>query len=141
MRIVCPICSATYEVQDALLVPGRAVRCARCSEQWVPVPIEVSPPVSPGPADDQPAPLRPRQQLVAPAPALTAMDRLASQPAPLPRTSSGVRAAWAASLVMLLLFGWGVVAWRADLMRAWPPSTRFYDAIGLAPPAPPPPAH
>jgi hypothetical protein len=41
------------------------------------------------------------------------------------------------SLVALLLFGCGLIAWRTDLMRAWPPSARLYDAVGLAPAAPP----
>lgn len=62
------------------------------------------------------------------------MDRLATQPAPLPTGNPGLRTAWAASVVVLLLFGWVAVAWRADLMHAWPPSTRLYAAIGLGPP-------
>ncbi len=136
MRIVCPICSAAYEVRDALLAPGRPVRCARCGEEWVAIPA--SPPPPPEVADEPPAPPVPQEQsAAAPPPRLTAMERLASHPAPLPRTSVGLRAAWAASLVVLLLFGWGVVAWRSDLMRAWPPSTRLYDALGLAPATPP----
>jgi hypothetical protein len=61
------------------------------------------------------------------------MERLASQPVTPPPISAGLRAAWAASVVVLLLFGWGIIAWRADLMHAWPPSTRLYDAIGLTP--------
>jgi hypothetical protein len=65
------------------------------------------------------------------------MDRLASQAPRPPRPSTGLRVAWAASVVVLLLSGWGVVAWRADLMRAWPQSARLYDAIGLAPATPP----
>jgi predicted Zn finger-like uncharacterized protein len=130
MRIVCPSCSAAYEVGDTLLVPGRSVRCARCSEQWVP--LEASP--RPPPDDEQFEP--PNEERAASSP-LTAMERLASQPAALPRAITGLRAAWAASFFVLLLFGWGIVAWRADLMRAWPPSARLYDAIGLGPAVPP----
>ncbi len=44
MRIRCPSCSATYDVADALLDPPRTVRCARCAEDWMAVPV----------ADDQP---------------------------------------------------------------------------------------
>ncbi len=136
MRIVCPICSATYEVPDALLAPGRAVRCTRCSEQWVAIPDASAAPAEAG--DEPPVAMPPLQRpTAAPPPRLTAMDRLASQPAPPQRTGFGLPAAWAASLVVLLLFGWGLVAWRTDLMRAWPPSTWLYDAIGLAPAAPP----
>lgn len=58
-------------------------------------------------------------------------------PATISRAGSRLRAAWVASLVVLLLFGWGVIAWRADLMRVWPASTRLYDAIGLPPAEPP----
>jgi predicted Zn finger-like uncharacterized protein len=36
MRIVCPACSATYEVPDALLGAARPVRCARCGQEWLP---------------------------------------------------------------------------------------------------------
>ncbi len=36
MRIVCPACSAAYEVPDALLGTGRPVRCARCGREWTP---------------------------------------------------------------------------------------------------------
>ena len=138
MRIVCPICSAAYEVRDDLLVPGRAVRCARCSEQWVAIEAAPALPTPPSRRPEPPAPKRrgasaPPNQPRAASPRLTAMDRLASQPVAVPRTSPGLRAAWAASFVVLLLSGWGIVAWRADLMRVWPPSARLYDAIGLAP--------
>jgi predicted Zn finger-like uncharacterized protein len=34
MRIDCPACAAAYNVPDALLVPGRAVRCLRCGTEW-----------------------------------------------------------------------------------------------------------
>ncbi|MGA3402022.1 MAG: zinc-ribbon domain-containing protein [Acetobacteraceae bacterium] len=136
MRIVCPICSAAYEVRDALLAPGRTVRCARCGEQWVAIPATEAAPAPPEAADEPASPIPPHQPPAAP-PRLTAMDRLTSQPASLPHTGFGLPAAWAASLVVLLLFGWGLVAWRADLMRVWPPSTRLYDAIGLTPATPP----
>jgi len=134
MRIVCPICTAAYEVRDALLVPGRAVRCTRCGEQWVV--IETASATAPEAAPERPVP-SPREQPAAAPPPLTAMERLASHPAPLPHVNSGLHTAWAASVVVLLLLGWGFIAWRADLMRAWPPSTRLYDAIGLAQAAPP----
>ncbi len=141
MRIVCPICSAAYEVRDDLLAPGRSVRCARCGEQWVAVPA--APPPTAETADEASA--APRQAppaagapaVAAGPPALTAMERLASHPAPLPRTGAALRVAWAASLVVVLALGWGIIAWRADLMRVWPPSARLYDALGLGPATPP----
>jgi predicted Zn finger-like uncharacterized protein len=137
MRIVCPSCSAAYEVRDDLLVPGRAVRCVRCGEQWAAVPVAPPSPPSPpeAPADDPP-PLTPPPPSAAAVPPLTAMERLASHPASLPRPSVALRVAWAASLVVLLLLGWGVIAWRTDLMRIWPPSARLYDALGFTRAAP-----
>ena len=53
MRIVCPICSAAYEVRETLLVPGRQVRCARCSEEWVP--LAALPPPPPDDAQFEPS--------------------------------------------------------------------------------------
>jgi predicted Zn finger-like uncharacterized protein len=134
MRIVCPGCTAAYEVRDALLAPGRAVRCTRCGEQWVP--LDDAAPAAPKVFGEAPGP-SPQEQSDAALPRPTAMERLASHPAQLPGAAFGLRAAWAASLVALLLVGWGIIAWRTDLMRAWPPSARLYDAIGLAPAAPP----
>jgi predicted Zn finger-like uncharacterized protein len=34
MRLVCPECSATYEVSDSLFAQSREVRCNRCGFQW-----------------------------------------------------------------------------------------------------------
>jgi predicted Zn finger-like uncharacterized protein len=53
MRIVCPNCSAEYEVPEARLRAGRAVRCARCGGTWVPEPAQaadVSAVAAPAPA-------------------------------------------------------------------------------------------
>lgn len=47
MLIVCPTCSASYEVALAKLAPrGRSVRCTRCKGVWfAATPVEVSAPV------------------------------------------------------------------------------------------------
>ncbi len=158
MRIVCPICSAAYEVRDALLAAGRPVRCARCGEEWVPIstvratPVPFpTPPFEPPPAattepDDVVLPPRePRRSLLPDEPGdivprLSAMERLASRPARLPSSAMELRAAWAASIVLLVVFGWGLIAWRGDIMRSWPPSARLYDLVGLRPGQPAPPA-
>jgi predicted Zn finger-like uncharacterized protein len=135
MRIVCPVCTATYEVRDALLAPGRTVRCTRCGEEWAAVPAAAPPPPLSTVAEPEEPPFADvESDPLAPLPSgPTAMDRLASHPAALPLGNAGLRAAWAASIVVLVLLGLGFVTWRGDLMRAWPPSTRLYDAIGLAP--------
>ena len=44
-----------------------------------------------------------------------------------------VAAAWAASLVALLVLGWVAYEWRGNVMAAWPPSERLYAALGLKP--------
>ncbi len=42
---------------------------------------------------------------------------------------------WAASLVLLAALVWTAIAYRAEVQRAWPPSTRLYTALGVhAPP-------
>ena len=38
MRIVCPECQAAYAVPDAMIEPGKRVRCARCNAEWAPRP-------------------------------------------------------------------------------------------------------
>jgi predicted Zn finger-like uncharacterized protein len=38
MRIVCPACTASYDVPDAMLGAGRSVRCVRCLREWLPAP-------------------------------------------------------------------------------------------------------
>ncbi|HUB12424.1 MAG TPA: zinc-ribbon domain-containing protein [Acetobacteraceae bacterium] len=152
MRIVCPICSAAYNVDDALLIPGRSVRCARCGEQWVAVPLtppevvaepEPEPEAEPEPAAEPEAPVvRPRREALAAttAPsALTAMERLASRPATLRQPSPWLPTGWLVSVALLVLLGFGLVFWRAEMMQAWPPSGRLYDWLGLlsTPAAPP----
>jgi hypothetical protein len=43
-----------------------------------------------------------------------------------------LRIAWAASVVIVLLLGWGAYAERTMIMQIWPPSIRLYAALGLA---------
>ncbi len=38
MRIECPACAATYEVPDGMLAVGQRVACARCGDDWTPLP-------------------------------------------------------------------------------------------------------
>jgi len=61
MKIVCPTCEATYEVPESVLAAKRALRCARCGNEWVPGANwqpEPSPAAAHDPAaSDPPAPL------------------------------------------------------------------------------------
>ncbi len=53
------------------------------------------------------------------------LDQLASKGEP------ALIAGWAASILFLAALVWAAVAWRGDVMRAWPPSERLYSALGL----------
>ena len=53
----------------------------------------------------------------------------APKTAELPATGQW-RAAWAASVLLLMAIGFGGVHWRGPIMLGWPPSTRLYAAFG-----------
>ncbi|MGO9997379.1 MAG: zinc-ribbon domain-containing protein [Acetobacteraceae bacterium] len=157
MRIVCPSCSATYDVPDSLVTAGRVVRCARCDGEWTPVEASAVPPekVSAPPADDvaampaeevapepppadpalpvpdAPAPETPANRTAATRPQ-SAMDRLVAQ-STRPQSSTHLRLAWVASLVLLVLAAGAAYTWRAQIIAAWPPSAHAYAAVGLHP--------
>lgn len=145
MRITCPACSAAYDVPDARLAPGRNVRCARCGTDWSPVtePPPAAPQardsVPPSPPVPLPEPAPPMQAAPAAAPRV---DLTPSAPplfprSPLPaldlKSRQAVAAGWAASLLLLAVLAWSAIAWRANVVRAWPPSERLYVAVGLLP--------
>jgi predicted Zn finger-like uncharacterized protein len=137
MRIVCPSCSAAYDVPDPQVTAGRVVRCARCAGEWTPVQAPASPPpeveATPPPVDE-PAPPRAREAPLAPAPRRSAMDRLAAHPVR-PQRSTLLRIAWAASVAVLVLALGAAFAWRGQIVAAWPPSAHAYAALGMHPQA------
>jgi predicted Zn finger-like uncharacterized protein len=135
MRIVCPTCSAAYDVPDSLVTAGRSVRCARCGGDWTPVAVAAPEPDLPPPPVAAPAPVpvaEPAAAAVVATARPSAMDRLAAHAA-LPRPSVRLRLAWVASLVLLALLAGGAYAWRSDVVAAWPASARAYAAFGLHP--------
>ena len=129
MRIECPSCAAAYEVPEEKLAPGRKVRCARCQADWVPL----APETTAREQRETPEPLEPpvTTRDLAGRPAVTAMDRLAREPARRHSRSAAPRAAWVASFLVLAAIGWSAYAWRGEIVRAWPPSERVYVALGL----------
>jgi predicted Zn finger-like uncharacterized protein len=157
MRIVCPSCSAAYDVPDSLVRAGRVVRCARCDGEWTPVEASAVPPEEvlaapmdelatvppeeepPGPPPADPAlpvpeahvPETPANRIAA-APRQSAMDRLVAQ-STRPQSSTHLRLAWVASLVLLVLAAGAAYTWRAQIIAAWPPSAHAYAALGLHP--------
>lgn len=159
MRIVCPECSATYEVPEALLGTDRPVQCARCGHRWLPRPLPAGHPAAPEPLDELPpfphAPPPPHAPaMAAPLPAELTQLGLGDQaidpehgPDPAPyrrrgglwsgwedgrREATLVRLAWAASVLVIVLLGWAAFTWRGDIIQAWPPSERLYAVLGLA---------
>jgi predicted Zn finger-like uncharacterized protein len=156
MRLVCPSCSAVYEVPESRIAAGRMVRCARCGSDWIPVTeapaasfdaeappkAEASPLAQAPPEAEVLAPSEPAQSTAPSAEGVarrsmvtvsrSAMARLAAHPA-LPRASTALRLAWAGSIVLLLLLLAVAYAWRSQIVAAWPPSGRAYAAFGLNP--------
>jgi predicted Zn finger-like uncharacterized protein len=132
MRIVCPSCSAAYDVPEARLRPGRVVRCTRCGKEWAPVPkkdeLHFPEPAGGHELRRQPPPMPPSGP--------TAMDRLASQPR-LPADGTWLRIAWLSSIAVVLGLVLVFILLREPIMHAWPASERLYSALGLTDDAPP----
>jgi predicted Zn finger-like uncharacterized protein len=120
MQIVCPACTAAYEVPLTLLKPAKAVRCARCAHEWVPSAATAEVPAS-APIEAEPAgTAREEPEIFLP------MD-----PPPRANRITALRVAWAGSVVVIVLLGWAAYAGRTPIMHAWPPSIRLYAALGL----------
>lgn len=130
MILSCSACSTRYLVDPALLGPdGREVRCAKCGHQWIQKPPEDEP---------QPANLPPLEPEIRSIPeseaaAIETASPFASAnlpgfPRPAPRRGSAV--AW---LVLLLLLGVAVGSFlaRNEIVAAWPPTARLFDALGV----------
>ena len=131
MRIVCPSCTAAYDVPDERLAPGRTVKCARCGTGWAPLAaLAEPPPPEPEPEPEpEPAPvIEPPAEPPAPV-ERPPVERPVVSAQPAPRTAV---LGWALSVAVLLGLGWSAYHWRADIMRAWPPSERAFAALGLA---------
>lgn len=147
MRIVCPACAATYEVPDALLAAGpRQVRCAKCGHEWMPPGVAPAPPQAtaepqaalavpetPVPDVDPQGRYEPRLRPLRPRPEGRLLEApLPAEPERPPAGRSAVPIiAWALTLLVLAAFAGAAVAWRSEVMAAWPPSERVYAALGL----------
>ena len=129
MRITCPGCAAEYEVPASRLPPHKIVRCVRCNGEWMPVREIIE--AVPEPATDEE--ILPR--VAPPVPAIAATDRLAP-PERSPASHFWLMLAW----VMTFIFMGSVVAativWRADIVRAWPPSALILSPNSLIKAAP-----
>lgn len=150
MRIVCPACSAAYEVPDRMLGTGKKLRCARCANEWVPpelpataverapvaVPAPVVVPPRPLPPVPAPAPVSaaapppPRSEPALHAPALhvDAKPRASADPAR-PSRLPVLLALGGSALVLVALIA-AVFVWRTAFVHAWPPSQRLFELFG-----------
>lgn len=127
MRIACPTCETTYEVPDALLKPGRAVRCTQCSLRWTPVvavPAEEEPPLASEDTTDDAEPGAPENAV----PFVSAMDRLAAGQRRV--AANGLLLAWIGSILLLLAAAGVTYVWRSSVVRAWPPAAWVLRADG-----------
>ena len=121
MRLICPSCTAAYDVPDDRLGTGpRRLRCTRCTHQWTLQP-------APAPLPPAPAPLIAEARLT---PAVSFPDYEEEQPG----WDRRALAAWAASIVVLVGLVAAAVQFRAEVMRGWPPSQRVYAVLGYAVP-------
>ena len=148
MRIVCPSCSAAYDVPDGLLRGRRTVRCASCAREWN---LTEVPPEAPDSLfRPEPPPMAERSEVMEAEPdaslepepprregipretiaRVIAMNRLA-QPPP-PRGRGAVAVGWLLSVGLLVALAWLAYDWRIEVMNAWPPSVRLYGLLGLA---------
>jgi predicted Zn finger-like uncharacterized protein len=125
MRIACPSCAAEYEVPAHRLPPRKMVRCAGCGGEWMAVrdAEEVIPP--PEPAAPPPESLT---EMPAPVPAVTAMDRLVASSPPAP-SRAGLVGAWVLTFAVLAGATASLVAWREEVVAAWPPIGRILGPI------------
>jgi predicted Zn finger-like uncharacterized protein len=155
MRITCPDCAAQYELppEAQARLPMR-VRCAQCGTEWQaepPPPAEPEVEPSPSPDSDDEFEFKPIQSLEAesasspepepPAPEPGQPARLEtpieppSRPTPAPPTQSpSARTLWIGSILLLIALIVLVLALHGPISRAWPPSQRLFDAIGLSAP-------
>ncbi|WP_419899682.1 zinc-ribbon domain-containing protein [Roseomonas sp. USHLN139] len=128
MRIECPDCAAAYDVPEALVAPGREVRCVRCAHAWVPRPALL--PALAEEAAAEPVEALPLRSEAPRLPPARAEEQLPAVIPPPPRASRApVVVAWIASL--LLVAGGCVALWhyRLAIVAAWPPSARLFGWI------------
>jgi predicted Zn finger-like uncharacterized protein len=152
MRVACPSCAAAYEVPDALLTPDRIVRCARCGENWKPMAPAAGQrddrhePAGP-PATIQSAPVRASstaatsfsndgsEAMTAPpsrgARPVSAMERLAALAPHRHDPGIALTAAWAASIVLLILVLAAALVWRDEIAHVMPAAGRLYAWVGV----------
>ena len=142
MLITCPECAAGFQVPTRLLRdPMRPLRCGQCgavfpmpeppAPQSEPVAFRAPEPPPPAPVveEPRPAPAPLAEEPKQPEPEVVVPDK-PPEPA-IEASSRGLRAAWAASIALLLGGGLAAIIKRDAVMEAWPPAARLFAALGL----------
>ena len=118
MIINCPSCETRYLVDPAALgEAGRQVRCARCGHVWREAP----------PAD---TPQRIETTAPPEANGTQAYSR-SNLPALVTRRRRSNRLGWVVVALIPVILVAGLALGRNEIVGAWPPSARLYDAVGL----------
>ena len=138
MMIQCPECEAGYQVPEYLLRDHlRPLRCGQCGTVFpipkppapAPVASGVAEPPIPAPVAEAPRPVpKPLAEEVRPEPEEA---RVTPPEGAEGAASRGLRAAWAASIALLIGGGLAAIIQRDTVMAAWPPAARLFGALGL----------
>jgi predicted Zn finger-like uncharacterized protein len=141
MLIECPKCAAGFQVPERLLRDrNRPLRCGQCGTVFAtpeppapePEPFAFRAPEPPAPApmveEPRPAPTLVAEELSPKSEVAHDTQPEAAQGA----SSRGLRAAWAASIVLLIGGGLAAIIKRDVVMEAWPPAARLFGALGLS---------
>jgi predicted Zn finger-like uncharacterized protein len=140
MLIECPKCEAGFDVPERLMRDRtRPLRCGQCGTVF-PMPEPPAPEPEPV-AFHAPEPPPPALVVEEPRPEPAA---LAEEPRPEPSaaadsppeaaneaSSRALRAAWVASVALVLGGGLAAIIKRDAVMEAWPPAARLFAALGL----------
>jgi predicted Zn finger-like uncharacterized protein len=136
MLLICPECSAKYNVADgAIPSAGRSVRCAACNHAWTQLP-EAPVATAANLANDEKKSeinngLRKRPKALAPEPAephARMRKRVHDRIEMGNRVAAGVPWGIAACLAIGAITT--AIAYRTDIVRAWPKSASAFAAIG-----------
>ncbi|MBM3588669.1 MAG: hypothetical protein FJX33_12905 [Alphaproteobacteria bacterium] len=136
----CPNCLAGFDVPKRLLRDrARPLRCGQCGTLF-PMPKPPAPePKSfsrndspPPPPAEEPRPAAPPTLAVEEAQSEPEPHRDSSPPEPVHGASPrGLRAAWAASITLLIGGGIATIINPEALADAWPPAARLFAPLGL----------
>ena len=138
MQIDCPSCGAGFEVPERMLRDrARPLRCSQCRTVF---PMPDLPAPEPEPMAWR-APEPPPPRAVEEPPPAPVTEELRPEPEPAAETTPEaaneasarrLRAAWAASIALLIGGGLAAIIKRDAVMEAWPPAARLFAALGLS---------